>query len=189
MSATSAARRACLPLGVPPPKPRQSRVVPKRLPPVVPKRRLGMRPAKRRFASNPVVPKLCLGMRPREALLRNLNPRRNLGIILKRKLPRRSWITSPTVTLHPRPSQPFSPDDCRGRNSPVMESRNSEVKTQPAPTSSQPRINPLVVPKRCLANLPVALPYRHSGIFIPRGRDVECPRRMQSRGMKMSGIP
>ena len=53
----------------------------------------------------PVVPKLCLGMRPREALLRNLNPRRNLGIILKRKLPRRSEITSPTVTLHPRESR------------------------------------------------------------------------------------
>ena len=63
-----------------------------------------MRPAKRRFASNPVVPKLCLGMRPREALLRNLNPRRNLGIILKRKLPRRSGIASPTGTLHPRES-------------------------------------------------------------------------------------
>ena len=64
-----------------------------------------MRPAKRRFAPNPVVPKLCLGMRPREALLRNLNPRRNLGIILKRKLPRRSGITSPTGTLHPRESR------------------------------------------------------------------------------------
>ena len=64
-----------------------------------------MRPAKRRFASNPVVPKLCLGMRPREALLRNLNPRRNLAIILKRKLPRRSEITSPTGTLHPRESR------------------------------------------------------------------------------------
>ena len=158
-------------------------------------------------------------MRPREALLRNPNPRRNLAIILKRKLPRRSGITSPTGTLHPRessgtedrkqinchrgifrrasggkyprppphgghdspsesrpsspakalsfpssawecvpaklcfapvgyyipdrnaphprPSQPFSPDDCLGRNKPVMESRNSEVKTQPAPISSQ----------------------------------------------------
>ena len=40
--------------------------------PVVPKRRLGMRPAKRRFAPLPVVPKLCLGMPPREALLRTL---------------------------------------------------------------------------------------------------------------------
>ena len=44
-------------------------------------------------------------MRPREALLRNLNPRRNLAIILKRKLPRRSGITSLTGTLHPRESR------------------------------------------------------------------------------------
>ena len=29
---------------------------------------------------------------------------------------------------------------------------------------------------------------RHSGIFIPRGRDVKYPKRMQSRGMKISGI-
>ena len=30
---------------------------------------------------------------------------------------------------------------------------------------------------------------RHSGIFIPRGHDVKYLQRMQSRGMKMSGIP
>ena len=35
----------------------------------------------------------------------------------------------------------------------------------------------------------ISAPCRHSGIFIPRGREVECPRGMQSRGMKMSGIP
>ena len=83
-----------------------------------------MRPAKRRFASNPVVPKLCLGMRPREALLRNPNPRRNLGIILKRKLPRRSGITSPTGTPHPRPSQPFSPVVPKRRFAPSSSFRN-----------------------------------------------------------------
>ena len=33
----------------------------------------------------------------------------------------------------PAPRQPFSPDDCRGRKTPVTDSRNSEVKIQPAP--------------------------------------------------------
>ena len=41
-------------------------------------------------------------MRPREALLRNLNPRRNLRSSLERRKQRRSGIASPTGTIHPR---------------------------------------------------------------------------------------
>ena len=147
---------------------------------------------------NPVVPKLCLGMRWREALLRNLNPRRNLrsspsaanshagrGLHPRpeRSTPARAWNrippekkTSSFRNFHPARADPqTSPQTPTARNENIRNPPDigNRLRRQPTPplTLSSHR----VVPKLCLGMRPCEALLRN----LNPCRNLRSPKRPQ----------